>query len=105
MTIKEYLKDHSERELVKKIHKIYGDMHFITVDINRMITYLKEDGIEIEEEDYLAKAREFGDKCISKLQTHTNKNIKNISATLVQDNIIILRGYYEKAYKQLQEKK
>jgi hypothetical protein len=105
MTIKEYLKDHSERELVEKIFKCLR-VHAIdrTIKIGETIAVLKNNGIEIEEEDYLAKARALYEEWRkSKLKDYPNEDYPNIDIDECMPSR--LKQEYEKAIKQLQEKK
>jgi len=102
MTIKEYLKDHSEREL----WDIIMDEAPVPLGILRGLTkeekvrwekLLHEKNIEIEEEDYLKKARDLRRSIPPTLSPgydiHTAIDILSFSIF-----------HYEKAINQLQEK-
>jgi histidinol dehydrogenase len=106
MTIKEYLKDHSERELVEKMtacgneavlkHTAWfnGEKEIEwRISEDHFIKSLKQANIEIEEEDYLAKARE-------RVRFARRENAPESSRAVGHEEACDL---YEKAIKQLQD--
>jgi hypothetical protein len=105
MTIKEYLKDHSERELVDvMLESIRLEPFDKSIKKKLSIAVLEKDfGITIEEEDYLAKAREYAGEYIELERMSPEE--KSPAITEMIQSLRISTNYYEKAIKQLQEKK